>query len=57
MQKTRAVESGGIKVLDRVLDIIGLLAEAGTPLGLRDIARSTGISKSTVHRLLSALHA
>jgi DNA-binding IclR family transcriptional regulator len=56
-QAQEPAESGGIRVLDRVLDIIDLLARAGTPLGVSGIARSTGMSKSTVHRLLSALHA
>ncbi|MDR3352883.1 MAG: IclR family transcriptional regulator, partial [Zoogloeaceae bacterium] len=50
-------ESGGIKVLDRVLDIIDLLARAETSLGLSEVTHVTGMSKSTVHRLLSALHA
>ncbi|MDR1243178.1 MAG: IclR family transcriptional regulator [Deltaproteobacteria bacterium] len=49
--------SGGIKVLDRVLDIIDVLAGSGTPPGLSEIARSAGLSKSTAHRLLSALRA
>jgi DNA-binding IclR family transcriptional regulator len=55
--RENAPEGSGIKVLDRVLDIIDLLARAGTPLGLREVASGTGMSKSTVHRLLSALHA
>ncbi|MDR1125140.1 MAG: IclR family transcriptional regulator [Deltaproteobacteria bacterium] len=56
-RETASPGSGGIKVLDRVLDIIDVLARSGIPLGLSEIARSVGLSKSTAHRLLSALRA
>jgi len=47
--------SDSVRVIDRVFDIIEQLAESSTPLGLTEIAKNTGMSKSTVHRLLSTL--
>ncbi|MDR1936318.1 MAG: helix-turn-helix domain-containing protein, partial [Candidatus Accumulibacter sp.] len=40
MLEKSSPESGGVKVLDRVLDIIDVLARAGTSLGLGEIAHS-----------------
>jgi DNA-binding IclR family transcriptional regulator len=44
-----------VRVVDRVFDILETLAASSSPLGLSEIARSTGISKSTVHRLLTSM--
>lgn len=42
-------------VLDKTLDIIEYLSLADAPLSLTQISKETGISKSTVHRLLKTL--
>lgn len=44
-----------VRVVDRVFDIIEQLSHSGTPLSLTQIAASTGMSKSTVHRLISSM--
>lgn len=44
-----------VRVVDRVFDIIEQLAASRTPMGLSDITKSTGMSKSTVHRLLASM--
>ncbi|MDR1487263.1 MAG: IclR family transcriptional regulator [Deltaproteobacteria bacterium] len=56
-QPQTTVSRSGVQVLDRVLDILDLLAKAEYPLSLAKIANMSGLSKSTVHRLLSALQA
>ena len=45
----------GIQVIDRAFDILELLADERDGLGVTDIATRTGLNKSTVHRILSAL--
>ena len=50
-----SVLKSGVQVLDRTCDILECLAEHGTELGLSEITDDLGLSKSTVHRLLSAL--
>ncbi len=45
-----------IRVMDRTFDIIELLSEAQNPMSLTEISKITGISKSTVHRLLQAMY-
>lgn len=45
-----------IQIVNRVLDIIETLAEAPSPMGPTKLAEATGLSKSTVHRLLASLH-
>ncbi len=45
----------GVQVLDRTWDILECLADRGPELGLTEITDDLGLSKSTVHRLLSAL--
>ena len=42
-------------VLDKTLDIIEHLSQADAPISLTQISKETGISKSTVHRLLKTL--
>lgn len=45
-----------VRVMDRTFDIIELLSQEQKPMSLTDISKATGISKSTVHRLLQAMH-
>ncbi|MDR1656589.1 MAG: IclR family transcriptional regulator [Deltaproteobacteria bacterium] len=56
-RKKEPSTKGSVQVLERVLDLIEVLAKAESPLGLGKISTITGLSKSTVHRLLSALQA
>lgn len=44
-----------VQVLDRTCDILDCLADRGPELGVSEITFDLGLSKSTVHRLLSAL--
>lgn len=44
-----------VRVIDRVFDILEVLSTSAAPLGLSEISRSTGMSKSTLHRLLSSM--
>lgn len=44
-----------VQVLEKTFDILEELAHSRGPLGLNEISRRTGISKSTVHRLLQTL--
>ena len=44
-----------VQTLDRALDILELLAVEKKGLGVTEIGHRTGLHKSTVHRLLSAL--
>lgn len=48
-------EQHTVRVIDRVFDIIEQVAASSTPMSLSDIAKSTDMSKSTVHRLLTAM--
>lgn len=44
-----------VQVIDRIFQILDLLAEAKGELGSTDLAHQLGLHKSTVHRLMSAL--
>ncbi len=44
-----------VRVVDRVFDILEALSASSSPLGLSEIARKTGMSKSTLHRLLFSM--
>lgn len=44
-----------IKVLDRAIDILFCLADAGGELGLAEISQRTSLDKATVHRILATL--
>lgn len=44
-----------VQVLDRTCDILECIAANGPELGVSEITMDLGLSKSTVHRLLSAL--
>ena len=46
---------GGTEAADRVADVLLLFARTDTPLGVSGIARSLGISKAVVHRILQSL--
>ena len=50
-----ATPPSGIRVVDRVVQILDLLAGAGQGLGVTEIARRLRLGKSTTHRLLSSL--
>ena len=39
-----------VRVADRIFDILEALAASNSPLGLSEIAKATGMSKSTVNR-------
>ena len=45
-----------VRVMDRTFDIIELLSQAQTPMSLTEISKETGLSKSTVHRLLQSMN-
>ena len=45
-----------IRVLGRAFDILEALSAASVPMTLSEIATATGLSKSTAHRILGALH-
>ncbi len=44
-----------VRSVDRTFDILEAIAASGQPVGLSGIAADTGLSKSTVHRLLATL--
>lgn len=44
-----------IQVLERAFDIIEAIAHAQGPIGLSELAQVTGMSKSTVHRILATM--
>ena len=50
-----SVSTNGIKVLDRLMDILSQLTTEKPELGVVQIAQATGLSKGTAHRLLAAL--
>ncbi len=48
-------DGGGVQSIDRAVAVLAAFTSARPHLGLSEIARSTGLSPSTVHRLLAAL--
>ncbi|MDP2661857.1 MAG: helix-turn-helix domain-containing protein, partial [Dehalococcoidia bacterium] len=46
-----------VRSVERAIDIISYVANQDGTTSLRDISRDLGLSKSTVHRLLSSLQA
>lgn len=44
-----------VRLIERVFDILEQLSAASAPMGVSDIARATGMSKSTVHRILGTM--
>lgn len=50
------LESGGrVQSIEKAVRILEILAEAGTPMPLREIARRTELPKSTLHGIISTL--
>jgi DNA-binding IclR family transcriptional regulator len=48
---------GGTESADRVADVLLLFAQSDRPLGVSEIARTLGLSKAVVHRILQSLTA
>lgn len=44
-----------VRVIDRVFDILEQLSASSSSMNLTEIANATGMSKSTVHRLISSM--
>ncbi len=45
----------GVRVVDRVLDVLEAISRSKTPMGLNELAEATALSKTTVFRLLATL--
>lgn len=54
-RRTSADDAGGVQVIRRVASILEAIRENPEGMSLAQIARRTGIARSTVHRLVSAL--
>jgi DNA-binding IclR family transcriptional regulator len=54
---TKATGSDGVAAVDRALKIVAVLEANAKPLALAEIARETGMYKSTLLRLLATLEA
>lgn len=54
-QSRSRTSDGGTETADRVADVLVLFSRADAPLGVSDIARTLGISKAVVHRILRSL--
>jgi len=50
-----SIEAGGVRAVERALDLLFRMAEQPHGVGLQQLARDVGCSKSTVHRLLATL--
>lgn len=48
-------EGGGVAAVDRAMSILRVIAAQATPMSLADIARETGLYKSTALRLIASL--
>lgn len=46
---------GGVQAVERALDLLDVLASAGTPQGLTQLAASSGLPLPTIHRLMRTL--
>ncbi len=51
----RAVEQSVMGPVDKAMEVLSALVETGAPHRLADLARRTGLTKPTVHRLLRGL--
>lgn len=49
------IMENSVRAIDRVLDILEKLSEANSPMSLTELSAATGMSKSTIHRLLATL--
>lgn len=56
-KREKKAETGAVKSVHKVLDILEHLGGAGRPVSVSDIARSTGVNVSTAYRLLQNLAA
>lgn len=54
-EAARSGRTGGVQSIDRVAAILRSFGEHRTELTLSEIARATGLTTSTVHRLLAAM--
>jgi IclR family acetate operon transcriptional repressor len=45
-----------VQSVDRALDVLEALAEAGKPLGVGELGERTGLPQGTAHRILQSLH-
>jgi IclR family acetate operon transcriptional repressor len=55
MAATETGQGGGVQSIDRAASILRCFAEHRAELTLSEIARATGLTTSTVHRLLAAM--
>lgn len=51
----KSASSGGVQSLERALDILELLGQSESDLGVTEIAPAVGLANGTAHRLLSTL--
>jgi len=49
------METAGAQSLGRAFTVLEILAKNAGAMALQDVAEASGLNKSTVHRLLSAL--
>lgn len=54
-ERLRTESPRGTEAADRVADVLLLFAQADRPLGVSEVARSLGLSKAVVHRILQSL--
>ncbi len=54
-ERIRLGSPGGTESADRVADVLLLFAQRDQPLGVSEIARTLGLSKAVVHRILQSL--
>ncbi len=47
--------SDNVRSVDRILDLMEILAEERSPISLTELAENTSLSKTTVHRLMQTL--
>ncbi|MFL6167543.1 MAG: IclR family transcriptional regulator, partial [Ornithinibacter sp.] len=48
--------AGSVQSVDRALSLLEALAQAGSPVGVGELAERTGLPQGTAHRLLQGLH-
>ncbi len=52
---TRASAGGGVQSVERVFDILELMASAGGAIGVSELADRAGLPLPTIHRLIRTL--
>ncbi|MBR5485946.1 MAG: IclR family transcriptional regulator [Oscillospiraceae bacterium] len=52
-----SAENSSVQCLERAFDIVGIICEKGTGVGITEIAQRLELPKSTVHRIMQTLHA